>query len=110
LPQDERAPTSAGNTAHVQLRRATAIEDFTVEDFDNLFAVNVRAPFFLVQQLLPIFERCFEGNDFLAVSDEAEVSAAAIDPGRSRASEGIGFLTHSHRHKGASSTSNHCCA
>jgi 3-oxoacyl-[acyl-carrier protein] reductase len=26
----------------------------TVKDFDNLFAVNVRAPYFLVQQLLPI--------------------------------------------------------
>ncbi len=25
-----------------------------MEDFDHLFAVNVRAPFFLVQQLLPI--------------------------------------------------------
>jgi 3-oxoacyl-[acyl-carrier protein] reductase len=25
-----------------------------VEDFDNRFAVNVRAPFFLVQQLLPV--------------------------------------------------------
>ena len=30
------------------------MEDYTVEDFDRLFAVNVRAPFFLVQQLLPI--------------------------------------------------------
>src|SRR6266849_5112949 len=30
------------------------IEETTVEDFDRLFAVNVRAPFFLVQQLLPI--------------------------------------------------------
>jgi NAD(P)-dependent dehydrogenase (short-subunit alcohol dehydrogenase family) len=26
----------------------------TVEDFDKLFAVNVRAPYFLVQQLLPM--------------------------------------------------------
>jgi len=30
------------------------VADTTVEDFDRLFAVNVRAPFFLVQQLLPI--------------------------------------------------------
>src|ERR1700710_2685542 len=30
------------------------IEDMTVANFDALFAVNVRAPFFLVQQLLPI--------------------------------------------------------
>jgi 3-oxoacyl-[acyl-carrier protein] reductase len=29
------------------------IEDTTVEDFDNLFAANVRAPYFLVQQLMP---------------------------------------------------------
>src|SRR5205807_6858095 len=29
-------------------------ENMTVKDFDNLFAVNVRAPYFLVQQLLPI--------------------------------------------------------
>jgi 3-oxoacyl-[acyl-carrier protein] reductase len=34
--------------------KAATIEDTTIEDFDNLFAVNVRAPFFLVQQLLPI--------------------------------------------------------
>lgn len=30
------------------------IEQQTVEDFDRMFAVNVRAPYFLVQQLLPI--------------------------------------------------------
>ena len=34
--------------------KAATIEETTVEDFDNLFAVNVRAPFFLVQQLLPV--------------------------------------------------------
>jgi NAD(P)-dependent dehydrogenase (short-subunit alcohol dehydrogenase family) len=30
------------------------IETLSVKDFDGLFAVNVRAPYFLVQQLLPI--------------------------------------------------------
>src|ERR1700729_223515 len=35
------------------ISKAATINDHTVEDFDNLFAVNVRAPFFLVQQLLP---------------------------------------------------------
>jgi NAD(P)-dependent dehydrogenase (short-subunit alcohol dehydrogenase family) len=34
--------------------KAATIKDHTVEDFDNLFATNVRSPFFLVQQLLPI--------------------------------------------------------
>jgi len=33
------------------------IEETTVEDFDRLFAINVRTPFFLVQQLLPIMSK-----------------------------------------------------
>src|ERR1700734_3806030 len=41
------------------------IADHTVEDFDNLFATNVRGPFFLVQQLLPILG---EGSSIVAIS------------------------------------------
>src|SRR5271170_2666773 len=40
--------------ANAGISKPATIEDTTVEDFDRLFAVNVRAPFFLVQQLLPI--------------------------------------------------------
>ncbi|TMH76026.1 MAG: SDR family oxidoreductase [Betaproteobacteria bacterium] len=40
--------------ANAGVSKAATIEDTSVEDFDHLFAVNVRAPFFLVQQLLPI--------------------------------------------------------
>ena len=40
--------------ANAGISKAATIEATTVEDFDKLFAVNVRAPFFLVQQLLPI--------------------------------------------------------
>ena len=36
------------------IAKSATIEETSIEDFDNLFAVNVRAPFFLVQQLLPI--------------------------------------------------------
>ncbi|MGA7328164.1 MAG: SDR family oxidoreductase [Rhodomicrobium sp.] len=43
--------------ANAGISKAATIEDTTVEDFDKLFAVNVRAPFFLVQQLLPIMGR-----------------------------------------------------
>lgn len=43
--------------ANAGVSKPATIEDTTVEDFDNLFAVNVRAPFFLVQQLLPIMGR-----------------------------------------------------
>ena len=39
------------------ISKSATIEDTTVEDFDRLFAINVRAPFFLVQQLLPILGR-----------------------------------------------------
>jgi NAD(P)-dependent dehydrogenase (short-subunit alcohol dehydrogenase family) len=40
--------------ANAGASKGAAIEETTVEDFDRLFAVNVRAPYFLVQQLLPI--------------------------------------------------------
>jgi len=40
--------------ANAGISKSASIEDTTVGDFDNLFAVNVRAPFFLVQQLLPV--------------------------------------------------------
>src|SRR6266436_5290612 len=40
--------------ANAGVSKSANIEDTTVEDFDRLFAVNVRSPFFLVQQTLPI--------------------------------------------------------
>jgi 3-oxoacyl-[acyl-carrier protein] reductase len=36
------------------ISKLARIEDHTIEDFDNLFATNVRGPFFVVQQLLPV--------------------------------------------------------
>lgn len=36
------------------ISNATPFDTMTVKDFDALFAVNVRAPYFLVQQLLPV--------------------------------------------------------
>jgi len=48
--------------------KSATIEDTTVEDFDQLFAVNVRAPFFLVQQLLPILG---SGSSVILVSSLA---------------------------------------
>jgi 3-oxoacyl-[acyl-carrier protein] reductase len=36
------------------ISKSARIADYTVEDFDSLFATNVRGPFFLVQQLLPV--------------------------------------------------------
>jgi len=47
------------------ISKAARIADHTVEDFDSLFATNVRGPFFLVQQLLPILG---EGSSIVAIS------------------------------------------
>jgi 3-oxoacyl-[acyl-carrier protein] reductase len=40
--------------ANAGISSPSPIEDTTVDDFDKLYAVNVRAPYFLVQQLLTI--------------------------------------------------------
>jgi NAD(P)-dependent dehydrogenase (short-subunit alcohol dehydrogenase family) len=45
--------------------KSARIADHTVEDFDNLFATNVRGPFFLVQQLLPVLGG---GSSIIAIS------------------------------------------
>jgi 3-oxoacyl-[acyl-carrier protein] reductase len=39
------------------ISKVASIEEMTVGDFDDLFAVNVRAPYFLVQQLLPTLHK-----------------------------------------------------
>lgn len=54
--------------ANAGISKAASIEETTVEDFDRLFAVNVRAPFFLVQQLLPIMPK---GSSIVLVSSLA---------------------------------------
>src|ERR1700681_655767 len=51
--------------ANAGISKSATIEDTTIEDFDRLFAVNVRAPFFLVQQLLPILSK---GSSIVLVS------------------------------------------
>ena len=47
------------------ITKSAIFKDHTVEDFDNLFATNVRSPFFLVQQLLPILG---EGSNIIVIS------------------------------------------
>ena len=51
--------------ANAGTSKSATIEETTVEDFDRLFAVNVRAPFFLVQQLLPIL---VDGSSIILLS------------------------------------------
>jgi 3-oxoacyl-[acyl-carrier protein] reductase len=54
--------------ANAGISKAAPIENHTVEDFDNLFATNVRAPFFIVQQLLPLLK---DGASIILVSSLA---------------------------------------
>ena len=63
--------------ANAGIGRSGTIDEASVEDFDQLFAVNVRAPFFLVQQLLPILG---EGSSITFVS--SAVARAAVGNGR----------------------------
>jgi len=58
--------------ANAGISGAYAIEDTKIEDFDRLFAVNVRAPYFLVQQLLPILG---EGSSVVFTSSLAARAA-----------------------------------
>jgi 3-oxoacyl-[acyl-carrier protein] reductase len=58
--------------ANAGTSKAAAIEDYTVQDFDRLFAVNVRAPFFLVQQLLPVLH---QGSSIVLLSSLAARAA-----------------------------------
>jgi len=62
--------------ANAGISKSATIEATTVEDFDNLFAVNVRAPFFLVQQLLPAL--CKGSNIILTSSLAAHASVGTL--------------------------------
>ena len=62
--------------ANAGISKAASIEDTTIEDFDSLFAVNVRAPFFLVQQLLPAL--CKGSNIIFTSSLAAHASVEAL--------------------------------
>jgi|SRR5882672_3141658 len=58
--------------ANAGIANLATIEETTVKDFDRLFAINVRAPFFLVQQLLPILGK---GSSVVLVSSLAAHAA-----------------------------------
>jgi 3-oxoacyl-[acyl-carrier protein] reductase len=47
------------------ISKAVRIADYAIEDFDSLYATNVRGPFFLVQQLLPVLG---EGSSIVVIS------------------------------------------
>ena len=62
--------------ANAGIGPSATIEDATVAALDALFAVNVRAPFFLVQQLLPILG---QGSSIILLSSlAAHASVGAL--------------------------------
>jgi 3-oxoacyl-[acyl-carrier protein] reductase len=64
--------------SNAAISKAGPIDDHTVEDFDNLFATNVRSPFFLVKELLPLFG---EGSSIILTSSLAAHRVPG-DPGQ----------------------------
>ncbi|HEU0146367.1 MAG TPA: SDR family oxidoreductase [Bradyrhizobium sp.] len=75
--------------ANAGVSKAASIEDTTVQDFDRLFATNVRAPFFLVQQLLPIMCR---GSSVVLLSSLAAHAAVGTLPAYSATKGAIDTL------------------
>jgi 3-oxoacyl-[acyl-carrier protein] reductase len=63
--------------ANAGISKSATVEETTVEDFDRLFAVNVRAPFFLVQQLLPVLS---EGSSIVFLSSLAARAVVGTIP------------------------------
>jgi 3-oxoacyl-[acyl-carrier protein] reductase len=63
--------------ANAGIATAATIEDQTIEEFDRMFAVNVRAPFFLVQQLLPLLG---EGSSVVLLSSLAARASVGLLP------------------------------
>lgn len=62
--------------ASAGIARDARIEATTVDDFDELFALNVRAPYFLVQQLMPAM--CKGSSVVLVSSVAAHASVGSL--------------------------------
>jgi 3-oxoacyl-[acyl-carrier protein] reductase len=63
--------------ANAGVATPATIEDQSVAEFDRMFAVNVRAPFFLVQQLLPLLG---EGSSVVLMSSLAARASVGLLP------------------------------
>ena len=61
--------------ANAGISKAAQLGDYAVADFDDLFAINVRAPFFLLQHLLPLLGE--DSSVIVTTSLAARVSPSA---------------------------------
>lgn len=67
-----------------------SLEETTIAEFDALFAVNVRAPFFLIQHLLPILP---EGASIILTSSLVAHATSGLMPAYSATKGAIDTLT-----------------
>jgi 3-oxoacyl-[acyl-carrier protein] reductase len=87
-----RVREMTANTLHILvanagISKAATLEETLREDFDRLFAVNVRAPYFLVQQLLPalrdgsriVFTSSLAGHSAVGTLSAYAATKGAID-------------------------------
>jgi 3-oxoacyl-[acyl-carrier protein] reductase len=75
--------------ANAGISKAATIEDTTTKDLDKLFAVNVRAPFFLVQQLLPIMSK---GSSIVFLSSLTARAVVGTAPAYAATKGAVGTL------------------
>jgi NAD(P)-dependent dehydrogenase (short-subunit alcohol dehydrogenase family) len=75
--------------ANAGVAKSATIAELTVDEFDRLFAVNVRAPYFLVQQLLPVLT---EGSSIIMVSSLAARTVVGNLPAYSATNGAISTL------------------
>jgi 3-oxoacyl-[acyl-carrier protein] reductase len=79
--------------ANAGLSRIQAFEEVTVEDFDELLAVNLRAPFLLAQRALPAMrERRF--GRVLFMSSVAAFTGGIVGPHYAASKAGLHGLVH----------------
>jgi 3-oxoacyl-[acyl-carrier protein] reductase len=60
--------------ANAGISKSSSLEQTTVDEFDRLYAINVRGPYFLVQQLLPIMGK---DSSIILISSLAAYAAVA---------------------------------
>ena len=73
--------------------RPSALEDVRVEDWDKIFAVNLRAPMILAQAALPAWRRQGSGGAIVNIGSRVWVSGAV--PGYTASKAGLVGLTRS---------------
>jgi 3-oxoacyl-[acyl-carrier protein] reductase len=79
--------------ANAGLGRVQSLDEVTVEDFDEVLAVNLRAPFLLAQRALPAMaERGFGRTIF--ISSVAAFTGGIVGPHYAASKSGLHGLTH----------------